>query len=179
LNEARVTVEAILRDAGVHAAWRTCRSDYGAASKSDDSCADAVNPAEVVVRLMRAPPKSTSQTLGFSYVDTETRRGTLATIFADRIHARALRLRISVGQLLGRAIAHEVGHLLLGTSDHAANGLMLSRWTDRVLTHERERDWLFSDAEAADMRRLVLVRTQGISETARLASLRNQSTGVR
>jgi hypothetical protein len=55
------------------------------------------------------------------------------------------------GRLLGYAIAHEIGHLLLGTTDHTRVGLMRGRWT-----HESGADkpaqWVFSSAQAISMR---------------------------
>ena len=33
-----------------------------------------------------------------------------------------------LGKILGHAIAHEVGHVLLGTNGHSVGGLMRARW---------------------------------------------------
>jgi hypothetical protein len=67
----------------------------------------------------------------------------------DRVQAIAQRTSIPSGSLLGRAIAHEVGHLLLGTNAHAPRGLMREIWTDAELALERREDWLFAPSERA------------------------------
>jgi hypothetical protein len=34
----------------------------------------------------------------------------------------------SLGKVLGHAMAHEIGHVLLGTDAHSVGGLMKARW---------------------------------------------------
>jgi hypothetical protein len=43
----------------------------------------------------------------------------------------ASRWRVGVAEILGAAIAHEVGHLLLGADAHAPFGLMQAAWSGR------------------------------------------------
>lgn len=47
-----------------------------------------------------------------------------AFIYSEHVGELASRRRIDEGVLLGRVIAHEVGHLLLGGHDHSRTGLM-------------------------------------------------------
>jgi hypothetical protein len=35
---------------------------------------------------------------------------------------------VSKGQILGHAVAHEIGHLLMGTNSHSSRGLMRGNW---------------------------------------------------
>ena len=56
---------------------------------------------------------------GYALVDGEAQGGRLATIFADRVTAAALRLHVNRPTLMGRMLAHELGHLLLGSNSHA------------------------------------------------------------
>jgi hypothetical protein len=61
----------------------------------------------------------TDNTLGFAVP------GTLAaTVLFDRVHAYARRYRVRCEVLLGYAIAHELGHLLLPPKSHSTTGLM-------------------------------------------------------
>ena len=79
--------------------------------------------------------------LGYALVALEQGRGTLATIYLDRIRSIARRTGVDAGRLIGRAIAHEIGHLLLGTSRHSAAGLMRARWSDREVQLDFQTDW--------------------------------------
>jgi hypothetical protein len=54
--------------------------------------------------------------------------GRIAYIFADRIGQTALQYLAKFDRGLGHAMAHEVGHLLLGGHSHAAFGLMAADW---------------------------------------------------
>ena len=82
---------------------------------------------------------------------------TFATVFIDRVRAVARGAGVSERQLLGRAIAHEIGHLLLNTNTHAATGLMRATWSVAELRRHRDDDWQF-DAEEAEMIRAAVVR---------------------
>ena len=131
---ARDEASAILGDAGLLLLWRDCRT----------GCTDALGPDEVVVRIVTAPKTAAPGSLGYAIVDLEQETGTLATVYADRIQSIARRAGVDAGRLIGRAIAHEIGHLLLGTSRHSAAGLMRARWSDREVQRDLEPDWTLS-----------------------------------
>src|SRR5215831_14641133 len=137
---ARETAAAILANAGLRIAWRQC------------PCDDRVDDAELIVRIIAASPESEAGTLGFSYVDTAQKSGTLATVFADRVETLARVAGANESQLLGRVMAHEIAHLLLGNREHAKAGLMRGRWTASELEREQPFEWVFSTSEAARIR---------------------------
>jgi hypothetical protein len=58
------------------------------------------------------------------------------------------------GTLLGRVMAHEVGHLLLGTGYHGEAGVMRAEWPDAQLNRDGDH-WRFSMLEAASMQRVL------------------------
>src|SRR5579863_9965275 len=96
LSTARATAGSILGHAGIPLRWVAC------------PCNQPVGPAELVVRITAATSTSERDSLGFSYVDVAHGSGTLATVFVDRVRTRAGEAHVSSGQLLGRAIAHEM-----------------------------------------------------------------------
>ena len=148
LDRARITVDRILKDAGVTIAWRQC------------PCPSPVDAAELVVRIIAASPLNEPASLGFSFVDVRRKAGTLATVFADRVHALAAGAGIDDdGELLGRAIAHEVTHLLVGTREHERHGLMRGQWTTHELAVPQPSDWLLSDTERTNIRQAIARRS--------------------
>ena len=150
LNRAESTIANLLRQAGMDSSWRNCRTMQGPSSQSTDWCSDVLTASEVIVRIVRAPRAITdAEVLGYSHVDAYRRQGTLATVFADRVRTLAAALRTDEGTLLGRAITHELGHLLLGTLDHSETGLMRGAWNT---PGRRRSDWFFSSSEADRMR---------------------------
>jgi hypothetical protein len=72
---------------------------------------------------------------------------------------RAHEANVDSGRLLGRAIAHEIGHLLLGTSGHANRGLMRARWLTGELQRDWPLDWILSAPEGSRMRWRLFVRS--------------------
>ncbi len=149
---------AVIQDAGLAVDWRDCSR-----GGSHGPCHNAHGVRNLVVRIMPAVSTAASGAdasstsdgekgsldleLGFAVVDAGTRAGAMATIFHDRVRSVAQRVRIDYGTLLGRAIAHEIGHLLLRTAGHSANGLMRAVWTDAELALNRREDWLFATPE--------------------------------
>jgi len=75
----------------------------------------------------------------------------MATVFADRVRDIARAAGIDQRVLLGLAIAHEIGHLLLSTNTHAATGLMRARWSQADLRRTKPSDWRFIDRDARAM----------------------------
>jgi hypothetical protein len=146
---ARVTVDRILAAADIHVTWTPCPCDTRPAA------------SELLIRITDAPASGDPASLGFSYVDVEQRSGTLATVFADRVHAFATLADVSEGELLGRAMAHEVAHLLLGTREHADAGLMRRRWTSLELARNQPADWQFSRRDGARLRQALVRRLRG------------------
>ena len=91
-------------------------------------------------------------------METQVRSGALATVYVDRVATLAGASAVDAPTLLGRAIAHEVGHLLLGTSAHARIGVMRAVWSPDMLRHDRPGDWLFTPHDALALRAAVHAR---------------------
>jgi hypothetical protein len=84
--------------------------------------------------------------LGFSFLNVVNGTPFLATVYPDRVKSTALTSNTTFGTLLGRVVAHEIGHLLLNRNMHAAAGLMKAHWTRDDLNNK---DWSFADDEVA------------------------------
>ena len=147
LSSALETARAILGGAAIELVWREC-----------GPCDEVPGPRELIVRIVDPPPQAEPESLGYSLVDVQQRSGSLATIFASRVESMAASARIDPGVLLGRTIAHELAHLLIGTTEHSVHGLMRAHWDTRELERDRQRDWVLSRDEAARMRRGLTAR---------------------
>ena len=169
LERAESTVQELLQEAGVDSEWRNCRTNRGPSSHLPDLCDEVLNASELIVRVVRAPDAvAGGRELGYSHVDPYRRQGTLATVFADRVRPLATALRIDEGTLLGRAMTHEIGHLLLGSLEHSATGLMRGDWHT---VGRRATDWYFSALEVMRLQDALSARVQ----SPQLAVARSQS----
>ncbi|MBX7187161.1 MAG: hypothetical protein K1Y01_18615 [Vicinamibacteria bacterium] len=90
----------------------------------------------------------TRQGMGKSVLGSASPSTGHAFIYSERVRDLALRRRIDKGVLLGRVIAHELGHLLMGGHDHSRTGLM----TVGMETDPSGLQALFSSREARALR---------------------------
>jgi hypothetical protein len=118
---------------------------------------------ELVARIL---PAGTAEgrtyliTLGDALVDVETGSGSIATVSTDRVRTMAQGAGADVAQLLGRAMAHEIGHLLLGTTQHASQGPMRASWSGADHRRDLKTDWLFGTREGQAMRSAIANRVR-------------------
>lgn len=141
IDEAR----AILTDVGVNTTWHDCTRT--------EACAP--EPGDLVVRVVReVGPVNVEwrQALGYSVVDPSQGAGTLATIYINRVEHSARHAGADLSLLLGRTIAHEVGHLVLHTNEHGEQGLMRAIWTEQEMARNAHDDWVFATPERRQIR---------------------------
>jgi hypothetical protein len=161
------TAASIVEMAGVFVEWYDC-TDNG----RRPVCQDARRSGNFIARIMptltpSVPLRKLSvealgaqgdaePALGFAVVDPDTRAGKMATVFHDQVQAVARRTGVARSELLGRALAHEVGHLLLGVRGHSRSGIMRAVWTDDELTRDRPDDWVFASADRQKLQQVFI-----------------------
>jgi hypothetical protein len=153
---ALAVAEDALSTASVGIAWTLC---------GPGECLTPA-PAALKVRIVQSRDDSQrdSQHLGQALIDSQSGTGVLATVFIDRTRRLADHLGIDHRVLLGRTIAHELGHLLLATPTHGNSGLMREVWSRDELLGTRHSDWVFDPLDAAAIRdRLARLARRGIA----------------
>jgi hypothetical protein len=169
LSLAQAVSAAILEDAGLAVTWVRCDAVF--VQRDENPCVAPLAANELAIRFVRLPAHLADHdlvTLGDSLVDTQRRTGSLATIYVNRVAALAAQCQVDGRALLGRAVAHEIGHLLMGTSSHASAGLMRATWSQNALRSDRVGDWTFAPQEAVSMRDAVRVRNARRMAAARI-----------
>lgn len=155
VQQALAAAQPSLASANVDVTWLVC-------SKSR-ACNAPLRAGELVVRLVRGGSRKTSAAavhdgslpLGDAMIDASG-SGVLATVYVDRVQQLAASTGADLPTLLGRTIAHELGHLLLGARAHSKYGLMRSFWSREEIARGRRGDWTFTndDARAIHARRV-------------------------
>ncbi len=171
----------ILQEAGVAARW--IDSPVGSSSTAD--CSSTGSPLGLVVNLL---PYAMSQrlhqgggVLGFALEASGKDFGFIASVFYDVAKDRAAEHQQDLGELLGDAIAHELGHLLLGTSSHSGWGLMSAFWSGNQLRRASQGCLAFSDREAERIQAALSARALAatargeVAESSRVAPTRGTS----
>ena len=152
LDAAKSEATQIFRGAGILVVWSDCRIRTGG---DGAPCTDPLFPgSELMLRLVDRLPIDGRRiiALGESMLDREERGGVLMTVDLFPIRSIADRATTPVAMLLGRAVAHEIGHLLLGDAEHARLGLMRALWSHDELRGVKPAYWGFSTRESAQMR---------------------------
>jgi len=133
LHAATVEASRLFRAADIQTTWEQPGVEAPADRGIDmsENRSTTVRPADerpyVVVRLVRGMPASALPgALGFALPLART--GAHVTIFSDRVEALARSGNAAGPVILGHALAHEIGHVLLGSSAHTTGGLMQARW---------------------------------------------------
>ena len=149
----------IFKRIGIEIEWAEC------------PCNSLVSPAELQLRLIPTllhTARGIPQRGHLGYAAASEQGGGLATIFYDRVED--LTIEVKPSTVLGYAIAHELGHLLLGKtlSDgryHSASGIMRAKW-DRNDIKGRTRDGMqFASEDANRLRAKVVERIRQTADT--------------
>jgi len=160
----------VLEAAGIGVSWVQCwPGAQGQGSLSAD-CQRPLTRSDVIVHVIPASDTNSAshqESLGFAMIDVQAGAGTVASVYTDRVAMLAREAGVGGVDLLAWAMAHEIGHLLLGTSQHAVRGLMRERWSHVEVQQHLLRDWSFSVAEGQTMRNAL--RSRGMAQAARLA----------
>lgn len=131
LRPATAEADRLFRAARLRIAWDQPSTESAEDLGTDMTSAafqQADNRNYLVVRLMRCTP-TTVFPGALGYALPFAHRGAHVLIFYDRVQALTQRVNTTAYVILGHAIAHEIGHVLLGSSQHATGGLMEARWT--------------------------------------------------
>jgi hypothetical protein len=74
--------------------------------------------------------------------------GCSAYIFYRDVQELARNWDASESQLLGHTLAHEIGHLLLGSNSHSSEGVMRANWRQQELSTIAKAYLFFTDEQS-------------------------------
>lgn len=129
LRAAEKEVTRIYRMAGVESSWVEVAPDgSGSVSLQPASASDLHLLIMVVPRQTTEAMQPPAGAMGVTPREPG-QRSRVAYVFADRVERAAQMSDNSVAGLLGCAIAHELGHMLLPYPAHSDSGIMRAAWT--------------------------------------------------
>jgi hypothetical protein len=159
LARAEGETASIFQRIGVATAWLVCPLNSEEAVRNR-TCALPGGPTRLTLRLLSNSMANALQVgsdiFGSARQPQNEAFGVVADVYADRTRELAHGHEFEV--VLGRVIAHELGHLLLGKNAHSAAGIMHTPWRARDLESTREAAMSFLPGEAKRIRAQVLVR---------------------
>lgn len=132
----------VLRDVGAEVIWLNCPQD-GQHEASLGVCSEVAFPSHLHLHILRASQDLKASTVGVSF-SAEDGQGCYADLFYEPIQKLQEETHATASVILGHAMAHELGHLLLGTNSHSLSGLMRAHWTREDLTNASKGNLQFS-----------------------------------
>jgi hypothetical protein len=155
LHLATAEADRLFRAARLRIAWNQPSTESVEDRGTDMTSAafqEADNRNYLVVRLMRRTP-ATVFPGALGYALPFAHRGAHVLIFYNRIEALTQRVNTAADVILGHALAHEIAHVVVGSSEHSRGGLMEARWTPAT--------WRLASAGLLSFRReeIALIRT--------------------
>lgn len=113
------------------------------------------------VRILPRSRNLAGEVFGLAFVGKDG-RGQQADIFYDGIAKLSGNGAHKAGVLLGAVLAHELGHLLLGSNSHSATGIMQGHWRESNLKLAALGEFGFLTAQAVKMQsRIETIEQEG------------------
>jgi hypothetical protein len=116
-------MDKIYRQAGVELEWAPCPTKEGTMALYPN-CIGFKETTHMALRILPAAPKGMkTDAKGEALLGPR-----IVNVFWDRVQNEAARYNVPISDMLAQVIAHEIGHLLLGSNSHSSNGIMMGRW---------------------------------------------------
>ena len=152
----------ILGEAGLQPVWLDCLS-RDSAGDLQELCHKAREPIDVVLRVLPGHIQGRLQDTLFGFASPPA----LASVYYEYA-GRLASSDTEISLMLGCAIAHEVGHLLLGPNSHSAAGIMQGEWEPKQFPLILRGGLLFTSQQSnliqAEARRRMRLQTASLKE---------------
>jgi len=167
LREAEDRASLIFRKAGVEVDWADCPLNNEDPSLYP-GCPELADATQLFLRIF-AKTATKVDIGGEAFVTAR-----IANIFWNRVEEQAQGLHVAAPRFLAHTVAHELGHLLLGSNSHSPVGIMTARWDTPTVTRIRQ-EGLHFHGQQSELMRSEMSRRKGqpmIFENAMLGSPR-------
>ena len=123
-REVASTATRVLAQAGVAVEFVECFTD--GVDSGTPACTAPLGPADLILRIFQPKFAPKGELLGYAAMTSEG--GAYITVFINPAQRKARVGSLDDGVFLGYAVAHEIGHLLLGANSHSTSGIMRPAW---------------------------------------------------
>jgi hypothetical protein len=149
LHRAEQRAESIFVRANFEVAWVNCPQ-----ASSDDAlaCNRIDQPRHLALRIIPDAAGSVSNVaLGVAFLSPHG-VGRYCDVFWKRAEDLQAMSNLDLGGVLGSVMAHEIGHLLLGSNAHSVSGIMGAHWEGEELRRIAMGNLWFAPQQAKLMR---------------------------
>ena len=154
-SEIAANARRVLGQAGVTVEFVECYS--GGLDTGAPVCTARFGPADLYLRILRPKLAVKGEQLGYAAMTSEG--GAYVTVFVNPEQRKARTASLNDGVLLGHAVAHEIGHLLLGANSHSSSGIMRPAWRPVDEEWMAKGALVFDGTQARKMRATLMARS--------------------
>lgn len=157
LSAAEEQAREIYHRAGLETVWLNCSAKLEKIEADSCRFSDSTHlTLKIIPHGLHEQVRDRIDVLGSAYAN-DTGVGYFAYVFYDRVQELAERKRLGHA-LLADVMAHEIGHLLLGSNSHSASGIMCGHWNYDQLRNIAEGAMSFIPAQSKIMRNRLQAR---------------------
>jgi hypothetical protein len=145
ISRAEREAGRILGEAGLNVVWIDCPLGRSAVIATDP-CQQPLEPTDIVLRVLPEHARGGVQDGAFGFA--------VLPVLASVYYEHAVRLARFDGAefetpiILGFVMAHEVGHLLLGSNSHSDTGIMQGQWERKQVRQLMKGDLHFTGQQS-------------------------------
>ena len=148
----------ILEAAGVGIIWVECPTG-STTDSAGGPCLRKLKSTDIMLRVLPPPAQRRVKADVFGFAISSN----LASVYYDyavRLAVEEEYVEVDARIILGCVIAHELGHLFLGTNSHSSAGIMRSPWDQRQVRQALMGTLLFTAEQAKVMQAQARARTR-------------------
>jgi hypothetical protein len=149
LADAEDEAMRVYQKAGVSISWIVCKSSN---MEADSGCQDPPSATRLNLRIVAHASKASDGIFGVAFLSAEG-TGAYTDVFYNSAEELHEEWHVGLARVLGHVMAHELGHLLLGSNAHSRQGIMCPRWHADELHLAGKGSLLFSEEQARFMRK--------------------------
>jgi hypothetical protein len=153
------------KKAGLRPAGRVGAHTPASSSLDSPDCTRFDWPTHLAVRVVPQFKRSTNEVFGVAFLSAEG-TGCYSDVFYDRATELQTAWKVRLPDILGNVMAHELGHLLLGSNSHARTGIMRARWQGEELSLAARGGLLFTMKQSERMRAKLVAARPPLAVTA-------------
>jgi len=169
LAQAQARASEVFAQAGIELDWLVCPPrDPQDFSPSTSPCSTLSWPDHLSVRIVPRGRSVAADIFGQAFVD-DSGHGVYSNVYYQNLVLSRDHPGVSDADMLGYVIAHELGHLLLGSNSHSASGLMQAAWTPHSLSAYARSFLVFTPAQSVLLRSRLAPSTQTVASWSALA----------
>jgi hypothetical protein len=166
LLDAEKEASRVFRELSVGLSWVNCRAE----DEDFLGCRQPITSTQLFVRVVRRGRTLPDDAFGVAFLGVDG-NGRYADVFLDRVRRlQAGKAQINEARVLGYVMAHEIGHLLLGSNAHSTAGIMEPSWSAAELRKIEMGRLAFTKTECEKMRRRVEARSRRVSRAITLTA---------